>query len=213
MILHERGWEIDEVALDGKRTVLARGDDPPSNGPVADEIEVKQKTDGLFVTVNKRSVYEGRDMARTGSIGFLAQNRSALHVDRLLISTLGNPCRKFLLPTDAIQNAGALPDVWKRENQLVFKYGFGYSSTTPGATAKWSYYGKGFRLWAPRKPGLGSVEVYLDGRLIAEVDLSETGVMPSAVVCAQSPLARGYHAVTVVQQRGEVVCDCLEVEI
>jgi hypothetical protein len=161
------------------------------------------------VRVNGKDVWSGQTEPRSGSIGFVADARSVLAVDQLLVSNNGDECWKSLLATDAISGAGALPNTWAAEEGSGFRHGLGFTSTAERALAKWNYAGKGFRLWAPRGPGLGTVSVLVDGKPIQEVVLKADAPEKSAVLCEQK-LPGGFHTVSIVRKEGKVVCDSLE---
>jgi len=124
---------------------------------------------------------------------------------------LGEPCSKWLLPTEAIMGSGSLGETWVREEGARFRYGFGFSTTQDGATAKWNYRGRGFRLWAPRGPALGTGKLYVDGLYLGGVSQSAPADEQSHPLFEALDLPFGFHAVSLVCEKGEIWCDSLEI--
>ena len=71
--------------------------------------------------------------------------------------------------------------------------------------------GRNRQLWSPRAPGFGSVEVRVDGRIAATLDLRADTETNSQPVWSLAGLADTSHAVVLVAKSGRLPVDCLEV--
>jgi hypothetical protein len=78
-----------------------------------------------------------------------------------------------------------------------FHGGFAYlnSGTVAADAAEWMYVGYGFRVWAPKGPDMGIVQVFLDGVSQGAVDLFAAAAAPSAVVLTLQNVSLGQHRV------------------
>ncbi len=208
--LAEKGWGLRKIAMDGGITPLAGGEGVKSKGLDVDEVEVSQEREVLRISVNGALLWEGKVNAQAGSIGFLAEKGTTLFVDKLLVSTEGQPCSKFLLPTDGIAGAGNGEREWTREAHQNYKYGFGYYTVQEDRAAKWNYTGRGFAIWSPRSPQGGVCEVWCDGRKLGDFDQHAEVREASSQRFKAEDLPFGYHAVSIVRKSGVLFCDSLE---
>lgn len=78
--------------------------------------------------------------------------------------------------------------------------------------AKWNVTGDRFTLWCPKGPEYGSMEVYLDGRLLGTAVLYGEQEQPSQPVFSTGPVPFGPHSVTVRPYEGKIAIDRLETE-
>jgi hypothetical protein len=84
-------------------------------------------------------------------------------------------------------------------------------SDTPGDVWACSFTGKSISVIAPKEEGAGNIEIKIDGRSKAIVDLSLTGVRRAQqVVYEVSGLANGKHSVSIINRsNGKVAVDAL----
>ena len=78
-----------------------------------------------------------------------------------------------------------------------FHNGFAYhdAGTVTTDAAEWLYFGYGLRLWAPKGPDMGIVQVFLDGVSQGNVDLYAAAATVSAVVLTLQSVVLGQHRV------------------
>lgn len=78
-----------------------------------------------------------------------------------------------------------------------FHNGFAYhdAGTVTADAAEWLYFGYGFRLWAPKGPDMGIMQVFLDGVSQGNVDLYAAAAAASAVVLTLQSVVLGQHRV------------------
>ncbi len=172
----------------------------------------------LSVRIEGREVWVGRarveeDSARVGLLGFRVEAHSHLEVDRFAL--LGRPetADFVFLHTEALLGAGGSPEEWTQSQDASFRYGTGSVSRVPGARAKWNVIGTDLKLWSPRGPTYGTIEVRLDGRPAAMISLNADKPVPSAVVWTQAGAPHTFHALAVIAKSGQVPLDCLEVGV
>jgi alpha-L-fucosidase len=85
------------------------------------------------------------------------------------------------------------------------------TSDTPGDVWSCSFTGTGLQVIAPKQPGAGKLEVQVDGKTRATVDLSSTGPRQAQqAVCEIAGLAPGKHSVHIINRGpGPVAVDAL----
>ncbi|MBN1350722.1 hypothetical protein JXJ21_14995 [candidate division KSB1 bacterium] len=211
LTLDESGWQLRRIDDRGARENIAGNSEPGSRRMQPDSVEIQQQPDWLKIAVNSNLIWECKGESLSGSIGFFADAGIILHVDELTISTTGEECYKWLLPTDAIIGAGAAKDTWSPENADYYKFGFGYVSAMAGATLKWNYQGRGFRLWCPRAPIYGTYEIYINGLHSGIIDLKTPRIENSSPVFESPELPFAFQAVCLVRKNGTVPAGCLEI--
>jgi hypothetical protein len=189
---------------------MDQGSHPDPYRLLREVVKIGQRGGRLAVSIGGSEVYSGDAPARSGSIGFVAEAPCILYIDKLVLSTFGESCSKFFLSTDAILGAGSGRDGWTEEKNALFKFGPGFTASTPGIAAKWNYYGRGFRLWSPRGPALGRARVIVDGTDCGEISLTAFQDSASCPIFEDTSLPLGYHAVVLTQVTGRLACDCLE---
>lgn len=224
-------WSLTDHDDSGGVAPLAAGKYPPAgaganvpavkNVPAAaDEILLRYAAEGSSLTINGVNVWSGRIAIRRGAVGLLAGAGSALRVDRFALDRAGDPLTVACLATEGMIGAGhapardggaAEPEGWTRVTDERLRFGFGYRTDRAGSRVKWNYNGGRFRLWSPTDRSLGRVRVYLDGTLLATIDLASETAGPSRVVFDSGELASGYRAVTVeLADGGAMVCDSFD---
>lgn len=163
--------------------------------------------------IQGKQVWSGEVEIVRGRIGVLAETGSCVGVKRFEIDSPGMDCMLSYLCTEGLIGAGEgyyTTDRWSKIDSSLFRFGTAYRTDRPGAICKWNYFGGDFRLWSPRGPELGCVEIYADGRLIGAVDMVHHTDMPSSPVFTSSGMERGYHAVVGKLINRGFVCDSLD---
>jgi hypothetical protein len=202
--LSPTGWRIIEVDAAGKATTLASGDGEAS------QVRIQREGGGVRLALGGRHVWSGSMSAATGAVGLLAGANSHLFVNHFRIN--GEPSRGNLayLYTDAWLGAGENPADWIEQRDPRFRFGVGAVRRAAGGRAKWNFVGAGFTLWSPTGPEYGSMEVRLDGAVVATVDLHRTQQRPSAPVFTKKGMADTFHAVVLLPKTGRLVVDSLD---
>ena len=115
------------------------------------------------------------------------------------------------LDSEALLGAGASGKEWAESADTGFRFGTGAVSQQVNARAKWNVIGGGFQLWAPRGPDYGTIEVRLDGRKRALINLHAEKAVPSEPIWAEAGLPDTFHSVVLEVTNGRAALDCLEV--
>ena len=146
-----------------------------------------------------------------GAIGLLAESHSHVSVDRFAIAGKAEPGTLSFLHTEAWLGAGEDPANWLEQRDSAFRFGVGAVRSDGRGRAKWNFMGSGFTLWSPKGPDYGTVEVRLDGAVVATVDLHSAQSQPSQPVFSKTGLADTFHALVLQPKSGHLVVDSLEV--
>ena len=115
------------------------------------------------------------------------------------------------LSSDAILGAGGSRDDWQELRGPEFRYGLAALAKAPAARVKWNVEGRRFTLWSPRGPQFGKVQVKVDGRVMADLDLHAEQPAPSAPIWKSPRLKDCGHGVVLTATEGLLLVDSLEV--
>ena len=88
------------------------------------------------------------------------------------------------------------------------------ASNNPGDTWRCSFTGTKISVIAPKEQGAGKIEIDIDGKMSANVDLSLNGIrLPQQVVFEKSDLTPGKHIISIINRGpGQVAIDALIVK-
>ena len=102
---------------------------------------------------------------------------------------------------------------WQPSREAGFLTERGYIGSG-GQCAKWNIRGDGFRIFAPRMPGLGNMEIWVDGFLYGTADLCAERPEPSGMVYEALGLpGDGRHCVMLKGYEGQpFAIDLIEVQ-
>ncbi len=148
--------------------------------------------------------------AATGAVGLLAEANSHSFVDHFRMNEEPSQGTLAYLHTDAWLGAGENPADWIEQRDPRFRFGIGAVRRVAGGRVKWNFVGTDFTLWSPTGPEYGSVEVRLDGALVATVDLHNAQQRPSTPVFTKKGMADTFHAVVLRTKTGRLVVDSLD---
>ena len=107
---------------------------------------------------------------------------------------LSNPTTVRLVQQTLATYAGT----WSLTSASKYSGGSVMVTTRAGASASWKTSARSFALVASKGPGMGKVQVLVDGRLAATVDLLRSTAQPKSVVWAKSFAGVGTHTIKVV---------------
>jgi hypothetical protein len=202
-------WQLVRIGSAGDSAKVARGTVRlVPNQEV--NLQVQQGPSDAELSINNQRVWTGNLPAEPGRLELLAEPGTVLEVTRFEVGGDFQPSTECWLATEALAGAASAPEEWKPIQHEHFRFGTGFVNATPEARAKWNFWGRGFRLYAPRAPQYGKCEILVDGRDRLSVDLYSRTEEPSSVV-AEQRLAGGFHSVVVRPLQGTIPCDCLEV--
>jgi alpha-L-fucosidase len=144
-------------------------------------------------------------------------NRSVQQLPGISDHSLASKCRVLRIIQDKCRINDDDPDAvapgWLRRCNL----GTGdfnndlTTSNTPGDIWSCSFTGKSVSVIAPKEPGAGKIEVQIDGKTHAVVDLSTKGARQAQqVVCKVTNLNQGKHSINIINRGfGQVAVDAL----
>jgi hypothetical protein len=188
-------------------SILSTG--PCGNSSGSFKIRIKQEARDARIRINGATEIQVGVAAAGGGIGIVADKGMHVHVSRFSIDGRAEPGSWFLLPLEGLIGAGNSARDWTPA-QDGFRYGTGYAASFDAARAKWNFRGSEARLWSPRGPGFGEVEIFLDGESKGRISLHAGTLCQSEVVWASEKLMPGYHALMIVRLSGGLPVDCVE---
>lgn len=189
--LSREAWRLLQVGEDGREAEAASGSLDPSDER---RIAVKAADATLQLTVDGKPVWEGAWRNEEGALALLLEPWTQVDVTRFRVSGRPGAAEHVWLWSEAISGAGVAEGSYKVVAGREWRFGRGALCETPGERVKWNFRGRGFRLWLPRGPRYGRVEVLLNGRALTALDLHAPTDQASAVVLERRDLPDGYHA-------------------
>lgn len=207
--LAQNRWKIIAVDKQGTVQVTARGVSQ-SNGQWKITIE-RQANGETSLALDGKEVWRGTMTASDGAIGLMAKSHTHVSVDRFAITGKSEPGILSFLYTEAWLDAGENPANWVEQKDAVFRFGTGVVSRDGSRFAKWNFMGSGFKLWSPKGPDYGTLDVRLDGVMVANLDLHSAEMQPSQPVLSKTGLPDTFHAITLQAKSGRLVVDSLDV--
>jgi hypothetical protein len=134
-----------------------------------------------------------------------------LRVTRFQVRGQARPAAIVYGGGEALLGAAEAAGDWEERRGPLFRYGSGFVSRLPEARVKWNVVGRALALYAPRGPEFGTVEVRLDGRVAAVLDLRADLPEASQVIWRSADGEDGGHALVLVSKSGRMPVDALEV--
>jgi hypothetical protein len=203
------GWRIITVDAQGTLQVAATGTAPFGG---LWKITIGRRANGaMALGLEGNEVWKGATSASDGALGLLVESHSHLSVERFAVAGQSQPSRLSFLYTEGWLGAGENPANWVERRDSTFHFGAGAVHRDDGGRAKWNFIGSGFTLWSPQGPDYGTVEVWLDGAVLATVDLGRAQSQSSQPVFRKTGLEDTFHAVILQSKRGRLVVDSLDV--
>ncbi|MFX0100480.1 MAG: hypothetical protein ACFFCS_12980 [Candidatus Hodarchaeota archaeon] len=208
---HGDEWSLVSMTPDYSVNVITKGKVEWSDSR-EQKICIKKDESSVDVTVDSNQVWSGTMPFKSGRIELVAEPDAIVKVDEFLISgNINEESPRTWLPFEALAGAAVENRTWKKVKKDIFLHGFGFINSKPSAVAKWNFIGEGFRLYSPSGPKFGVLDLFLDGKKLATLDLKERHKQESKIIHAESNLNRGRHALTMKPRTGKIPLDCLEV--
>lgn len=202
-------WRVVEVDKQGKVRVVAKG---ASYSDSQWKVTIGRRANGATsLALGGKEVWKGTLSARGGAIGLLAESHTHVSVDRFVITGKSEPGTLSFLYTEAWLDAGENPANWVEQKDPAFRFGTGAVHREGGGHAKWNFMGSGFRLWSPKGPDYGTVDIRLDGSVVGTVNLHSAQPQPSQPVYVKAGLSGTFHAIILQARSGRLVVDSLDV--
>jgi hypothetical protein len=209
--LSEGQWKVIRFGQPGEKTVVASGTRP---GDEAVEVGLDRKHGGeTSLFVDGRAMWTGEIPPRRATglsvPGIAVESHSHLVAEQFCIQGKPHPAAINYLCTEAILGAGGSWNDWRELRGPEFRYGLAAVARHPEARVKWNLEGRQFTLWSPRGPEFGKVQVKVDGRVLANLDLHDKRLTSSQPVWTSARLKKGYHAVVLTATEGLLVVDSM----
>lgn len=208
-----------ELKAEGKYRILARGDrgEPEaladgtiSGAPKA--LEALFQKGRLSVRLNGNLIWEGEGLDRAMPLAVCAHEFSVLTCSRFEVEGIPGHYTLRYNAEDALL-AAMQHGSWEPSHAAEFLCSRGYIGS--GAQcAKWNIRGEGFRIFAPKAPELGNMEIWVDGFLYGTVDLyAEKPELSGKVYEVQGLPGESRHAVMLKGYEGQrFAVDVIEVD-
>ena len=178
-----------------------------ADAPASLHVEIRRGT--ALIEINGTPVWRGSLPDEAAPLAVAVHQWSLLACSQFRIQGDAERYTLRYNALDALLNA-MQPQDWAPDNTLPFACREGF--TGEGAVrAKWNINGDGFRVFSPKGPGLGSMEIWVDGYFCGTADLHADVPQPSAPVYVVSGLSAGRHGVLLQPWQGRMAVDLLEV--
>jgi hypothetical protein len=205
--LTRTGWRVLTAGERPEPTVTAQGALPDATKR---KVRITFAAGRTTVTLDGKRIWVGFVDAAPGPMALLLEPGTHLTVDRFAVTGAPRPATQVWLASEAIAGSGIAEGSYDAAQGPMWHAGQGVVCRTLRERAKWSFRGRGFRLWAPRGPEYGTVTVLLDGKRIASVDLRADTETASALVSSRAGLEDGFHALVLQADDRPLPLDCLE---
>jgi len=204
--IKDTAWAIVRREAGRGRTVLAEG---CSGAPVV-RLRIEKRDGRAACYANDAFVAECPVSPDPRPFAVWTDAYSAIDCTRMEVEGEAEPYRLTYNAHDALLGAGEDASTWKMfEGDALFHGQEGYVGS---GKAKWNFIGRRCRIWAPRLPEGGTVEIFIDGRLAGTLALHADTPQPSAVLFESAALEHGKHFLVMKPLSGNVVLDQLEAE-
>jgi len=206
-------WRVFQAGPAGSEDVLASGTLPVSHRFT---VHLEKKGDLLALKANRHVLWNGRlpdgpGLERAGVLGWRVETNTHLRVEQFRLRGEPRPAWVTFGHLEALLGAAEAPANWEVRQGPAYRFGIGAVSRKPGARAKWNFLGSEARLWLPRGPEFGQVELRLDGVPVAMLDLHAEAAVPSSVIWQSPNLPEDYHALVLTSKGGRLPLDSLDV--
>lgn len=177
------------------------------------KLSLKKVNGKYIVSINDEKCWEGALQKNPGIVGLSLDPHSYLFTDRLEV--YGHKVKGFVTYGfyRALVNAGNQDSDWVFKKDTTFLYGKGAISKKDSSFAKWNYDGKGFEIFSPKGPLYGSINIYLDGKLLKNISLKNPAEIESSSIFKFTGRGIKRHAVFIESLDGFLPVDCIKIEL
>ncbi len=212
IVISKTGWKINVF---GNSENILHIDSGKIQHWYSDENSVQlKKENGKYVLVlNGIKYWEGTIKSNPGVVGVSLSPHSYLFADRFVVEgrqMKGSITYGF---RQALGDAGNQDSDWAVKKDTMFLYGRGAVSKKDSSFAKWNFDGKGFEIFSPKGPAYGTINIYLDGKLLTNLSLKNPYEIKSSVIFKADDLSLCSHAVYIESLDGLLPLDCIKIEL
>ncbi len=205
------GWKI-KVSERGKPTCII--DSGKIEKPIdKNNLRLKKASGKYILSINNEKCWEGALQNNPGIVGLSLDPHSRLYVDHL--GVYGRRKKGFVTYGfyRALIDAGNQNSDWVFKKDTNFLYGKGAISKKDSSFVKWNYDGKGFELFSPKGPLFGTINIYLDGKLLKNISIKNSMEIKSSPIFKFSERAIKRRAVFIESLDGLLPIDCINIEL
>ncbi|TAN21706.1 MAG: hypothetical protein EPN37_00115 [Chitinophagaceae bacterium] len=211
IVINRRKWKINVYVDNNIQTIDSGTIQNWQN--TGNNLILKIVNSQYSLTINSTVLWEGKLNGNPGIMGVFLDPHSYLYANSFLVSgkkIKGHVTYGFYR---ALVNAGDQDSDWTFKKDTMFLNGNGAVSKKDSSFAKWNFFGKRFSLFSPKGPLYGTVNIYLDGKLLRRISLEETQPKRSSMIFQSDTFRPGDHAVYIESSDGLLPVDCIKVEL
>ncbi len=212
IVINKTDWKIN-VYDSGKDILHVDSGKIQHWNSTKNKMQLKKENGKYMLVINDVKCWEGILKSNPGIVGVSLNPHSYLFANRLVVDgrqMKGSITYGFY---EALVNAGNQDSDWVFKKDTMFLYGRGAVSKKDSSFAKWNFDGKGFELYLPKGPLYGTVNIYLDGKLLKNVSLNSAQEIRSSLILKSTGLSMGPHAVYIESLDGLLPVDCINIEL
>jgi len=212
IVIDKSGWQINVYESGKNMNQLDSGviKDWKKDG---NQILLQKINGESQLSINGLRCWQGVLTNRPGIIGLALDPNSFLFANRLIVEgpqVVGFVTYGFY---EALVNSGNQDSDWEFKTDSLFLYGKGAVSKKDSSFAKWNFEGKGFEIYAPRGPLYGTVNIYLDGKMVKVISLKNEKDLKSRSIYKSLDISTGKNAVYLETSDGLLPLDCIKVKL
>jgi len=213
IVLNKTSWKIN-VYDNGENINTIDSGSISQLRDTENRLELVEKEGKYSLIINGVECWKGQLKDNPGVVGIELDPHSYLFDNRFIVSGEIVPGYVTYGFYRALVNAGDQDSDWTfKKDDTLFLYGSGVVAKKDSSFAKWQFYGKGFSIFSPKSPLYGTVDIYLDGKLLKKISLKDAQFRKSSMVYQSDIFSQGYHAVYIESFDGPLPVDCIKVEL
>jgi hypothetical protein len=212
IVVNKSGWKIN-LYDSGKNIIPVDSGNIVHWDSTGNNLKLKKENGKYVLIINDVKCWEGTLKSNPGIIGISLNPHSYFFTDRFVVD---GPQRKGFVTYGfyrALVDAGNQDSNWGFKKDTMFLYGKGAVSKKDSAFAKWNFDGKGIELFSPKGPLYGTINIYLDGKLLKKISLKSPQEIKSSVIFKSTDLKMGSHAIYIESFNGLLHVDCINIEL
>jgi hypothetical protein len=206
----ENRWFLIHSDSDGVTDTISSGSFDKRETTDLNISYVREET---IISIDGITAWKGKiDNLQPGRVGLLAMPHSGMEMKHFIVSGKKLPGHTAWLYTEGLLNAGNNLNNWNlSKDDSLFRFRIGAVAKIDSARVKWSFKGSGFDLWAPGLKEAGRVQIILNGKNLAEINLQSETPKKSKIIYSLRNLPKKNNALSIKGLNGKIVVDCLMV--
>jgi len=212
IVVNKTGWKIN-VLDSGKNTLRVDSGKIHHWNSAENRLQLKKENGKCIFILNDIKCWEGILKNNPGIVGVALNPHSYLFSDYFVLNGRQLKGSVTYGYYEALLNAGNKDSDWSFKKDTLFLYGKGAVSKRDSSFVKWNFDGKGFELFTPKGPAYGTINIYLDGKLLKNISLKEPYEIKSSAIFKSTDYKMGSHAVYIESLDGLLPVDCIKIEL